>query len=460
LARRRFRTLTLLLTVSILLVVPGVAGAATLSLDNSFDDEIDYVGDPAESSNLVVTAFGSTNDDASDQDSATFTDLGGDLIQVDVDDQDRCTGDGTSTVVCEGEDLFSIELYLGDETDVSESRGNFQIDPDGEEGNDILTGSDRTLTGGDRETVDGGDGDDLIALRGGDDNGEGGSGTDTIDGGAGNDVFEDAAGEGNDTYTGGDGLDEVGYSDVNGPPDAFAVDLAAGRGGRTNYTPESDVLTSVEDAFTGSGADTLSGTAGSNVVGTGDGNDAINALGGADSVFAGDGDDTIEARDGANDRIDCGDGVDTVQADQFDELTDCENAPVTVVRAANADLAAPVCTVRKVKRTYSRRAFFRGFRPDVDCNEAATVDMQVVANVKRGSFVARVGDLVLASRRTTAGTNVRLKPGKRFTRQLAKGRRIRARLIVEARDQFGNRSVKTKAIKVKKAPRKRRRARG
>ena len=85
--------------------------------------------------------------------------------------------------------------------------------------------------------------------------------------------------------------------------------------------------------------------------------------------------------------------------------------------------------------------------------------MQLVATVKGGVFTARVGDIVLAEASTAAGTNVRLKPGRRFAGQLSKKRGIRARLVIEARDQFGNRSVVTKAIKVKRPPKKKRKRR-
>ena len=46
--------------------------------------------------------------------------------------------------------------------------------------------------------------------------------------------------------------------------------------------------------------------------------------GGADGIASGPGDDTIDAHDNRRDRVYCGGGTDTVYADAFDILRDCE----------------------------------------------------------------------------------------------------------------------------------------
>ena len=75
-------------------------------------------------------------------------------------------------------------------------------------------------------------------------------------------------------------------------------------------------------------------------------------------------------------------------------------------------------------------------------------------------MTARVGDLVLAEAAVAAGAPApRIKPAKRFTRRLRKNRAIRARLVVEATDEYGNRSVVTTNVKAKRAKKKRKRSR-
>jgi len=82
----------------------------------------------------------------------------------------------------------------------------------------------------------------------------------------------------------------------------------------------------------------------------------------------------------------------------------------------------------------------------------------VLVTVKRGRIItSKVGDLVLAQRTVTVGPEGRgakLKPSRKLTRRLP--RRFKARVKVEARDQFGNRSVKNKKVKVKPGKKKRR----
>ena len=283
-----------------------------------------------------------------------------------------------------------------------------------------------------------------------------------MDGGNGNDTLGDAGGEGNDSLGGGGGFDVVSYTGTSVPPaplETFGVNLLQGSGGRTNVAPETDSLLSIEDVdttglFAPSGDDAVVGSAGSNVIETGAGADAVTPGGGADSVFAGAGDDGIDAADGAGDRIACEGGTDSVQADQFDELSECESVATVMVAGASPDQAGPACTIARVRRAMNRRAFFRGFRPDVDCNEPAELHLEVLINV-RGRLLARAGDLVLAERRTAAGTNVRLKPARRFARRLPRRRAFRVRLRVEARDAAGNRSVKNRRIRVRKASKKR-----
>jgi len=80
-----------------------------------------------------------------------------------------------------------------------------------------------------------------------------------------------------------------------------------------------------DDCLEGEGGrDRLSGGSGDDRIDGGRGDDRINAKGGKDRVFGGRGDDRIDAKDGKRDRIDCGRGRDSVEADRVDKLRNCE----------------------------------------------------------------------------------------------------------------------------------------
>jgi Ca2+-binding RTX toxin-like protein len=432
--------------IALLLCPTPSFAAGTVSIDaNGF---VNFVAGGGDTNNLSVNAtIGGGNA------TIAFTDSG-----ATVDESEAACDLIGSTITCSGP-FVSWTAKLGDMNDTATASGNLEGGIQGEDGNDSLKGSESNEL---QELVNGGNGQDQVMGRGGADFVVGEGGIDFVDAGPGNDTIGDAGGEGNDSLGGGDGFDVVAYTGTSLPPsplETFSVNLVQGGGGRTNGTPETDALVAIEDVdtsglFAPSGDDTVVGSAGSNLIRTGAGNDAIRPGGGADYVVAGAGDDGIDAVDGSADRIACEQGTDTVRVDQFDELSECENVAVVPIAAANGDRTAPDCTVTGVKRALSRRSFFRGFTPKVKCNEAATLDIRIVVNVA-GGLLARVGDLVLGERTTTAGANVKVKPARRFARRLRRGRAFRVRLEVEARDQLGNRSVETKRIKVRKARKKR-----
>ena len=332
-------------------------------------------------------------------------------------------------------------------------------DPAGD-GNDVI------FTGNGNDFVSGEGGVDAISTGAGQDNANGDEGDgDRIDLGPGDDSTFLSAGTGDgvsDVVEGGDGFDSLSYqgaSNFNPPTevviDALTVDLTAGTASRTSATPtpESNTVAGFEDLNTGTSTDNVNGTAGSNAIETGFGNDVVNPQGGADAVFLGSQDDTANTVDGSSDRVFCGPGADTVTADQFDEVSaDCENVPPrTIARPAGADEVAPVCKTTRVKRNYNSKAFRRGIRARVACNETATVTLQILVGVKGGKIItSKVGDLVLAEKTVTIGPaakSTRLKPRKKLAVKLPK--RFKGRVKIDARDEFGNRSVKNKRIKVK-----------
>jgi Ca2+-binding RTX toxin-like protein len=84
----------------------------------------------------------------------------------------------------------------------------------------------------------------------------------------------------------------------------------------------------------GGGNDQVNGDDGNDTLDGSDGNDIIVGGKDADILKGGAGDDQIKAADGVADDIDCGDGNDTVQADEFDKVSACENVTRSNVAAA------------------------------------------------------------------------------------------------------------------------------
>ncbi len=245
---------------------------------------------------------------------------------------------------------------------------------DGGDGDDRLSG------GASSDGVQGGDGDDYMSGGNGDDELRGGDGDDGADGGTGNDTIH--GDDGNDTLDGGDGDDSIfggngddtivedGFGDdkiLNGGPgndlikggrgsdrlilgedgddrlygETGSERIRGGRGddfidgGRAGDRLEGDDGddTILGDAgndhlYGGRGHDRLDGGSGSDELFGHEGNDLLVGGNGADTFEAGPGDDVIRAADDSADRVDCGEGADTVyveaDAPTRDVLIGCE----------------------------------------------------------------------------------------------------------------------------------------
>jgi Ca2+-binding RTX toxin-like protein len=72
------------------------------------------------------------------------------------------------------------------------------------------------------------------------------------------------------------------------------------------------------------GNDYIDGGGGNDLIDGGDGNDHLIGGRGRDILRGGEGNDRIDAADGERDLIDCGGGVDTVDSDMYDVLSNCE----------------------------------------------------------------------------------------------------------------------------------------
>ncbi len=199
----------------------------------------------------------------------------------------------------------------------------------GGSGADTVTGdggSNALHGGGGRDLLAGGAGDDLIDGGAGGDSLSDGTGADTVLGGEGDDLLLAATDGEDDVFDGGGGVDTL---DLTGTRLGVSVDL----GGGTAIGVETgrDALRDIEAALAGSGADRLVGSTGSNTLRGGDGDDHLAGLQGDDVLEGGSGRDEIRdgsgrdvlrgdggddlivlVMDGDDDRVDGGEGVDTL----------------------------------------------------------------------------------------------------------------------------------------------------
>lgn len=156
---------------------------------------------------------------------------------------------------------------------ISGGIGNDQIY--GQAGGDALNGeagNDSLYGGADADVLSGGDNDDVL---------DGGAGNDTIFGGSGNDLVI----AGQDSADGGAGMDTLDGSAVTVN---WAVDLGTGV---TNQVGER--YTGFEVFLSGTGSDSLTGSAASETIYGGNGNDAISTGGGDDVLYGGEGFDIL-----------------------------------------------------------------------------------------------------------------------------------------------------------------------
>lgn len=218
--------------------------------------------------------------------------------------------DGAGTVLDSwgNTDTFTdIDQIVGSQSDDRlEATGSTGVRFRGEEGDDILIGTDED------DILEGGDGNDEITD---------GFGTDQVFGGDGDDIFHNQGGP-NDLFDGGEGSDTL-VTDVTGfGLDQIFVDLdevAGSQRGGLQPLSSADTLVSVENfTFIGAWDAFVTGSDAANIITTDSGSDDITTGLGRDTVNAGAGDDMIDASagdfatEGFGDRIRPGLGSDTV----------------------------------------------------------------------------------------------------------------------------------------------------
>ncbi len=159
--------------------------------------------------------------------------------------------------------------------------------------------------------LEGGEGDDTINVGGA-------INRDTIDGGSGNDLI--VGPKGPDRINGGPGTDTVLYQ--NPPGDSFTVTLDDIE--NDGLSSAEDVHSDIENLTGGQERDHFVGSAAANVLQGHQGNDEIDGGPGQDTLEGGEDEDRILARDGEPDSVDCGFGQDTAMVDVADTVSGCE----------------------------------------------------------------------------------------------------------------------------------------
>lgn len=183
---------------------------------------------------------------------------------------------------------------------------------------EVMTNFENLKGTGQADGVLGSSGANGIQGLGGNDTLKGVGGADTLEGGDGNDTID--PGDDQDSSDGGAGVDEINMSSETA---AIFLDLNAGTANITGLFVES--ATNFENAVTGGGNDTVSGTSSANSVSSGDGNDSVNGLDGNDSIFTGFGDDRANAGVG-DDFVRTGPGKDTLFGGDNNDTLGASNA--------------------------------------------------------------------------------------------------------------------------------------
>ncbi|SMF35594.1 Ca2+-binding protein, RTX toxin-related [Xaviernesmea oryzae] len=207
------------------------------------------------------------------------------------------------------------DMLFGDEGDDQLLAGRGDDWLDGGSGDDRLfgdDGSDQIFGGKGEDLLDGGEGRDSLTGGGGNDVVVAGASDDRIVAGKGGEegrTAAAAASDGDDIYSGGEGLDVL---DVSTAQQSVAVDLAAGTA--TGKEIGNDRLESIEAVVGGAGGDLLIGDVGANHLDGQAGNDAI-AGGDGDDRLSGDSGDDMVAGDAGDDTIVAGRSGEEAQAE-------------------------------------------------------------------------------------------------------------------------------------------------
>lgn len=248
----------------------------------------------------------------------------------------------------DGDDTFVVVDHDGHDTIYGGTTGETDgdtLDASGMSADttlDLTTPGSGTLTDA-ADTVVSFDDIEQFFLGAGDDTVLGGEGDDSVDLGAGDDVFRLFGGFGNDTITGGTGEETAGDTlDAGALTDDLTVTLTSPGAGTLTDGTDTATFDQFERVVTGSGDDTITGSAGADTVYSGAGADRIDAGAGNDVIDLGAADgavDTVVLQDGSgNDIVSAFEGPVAQGDGTFDsrdlldvtELTDAKGKPVNV----------------------------------------------------------------------------------------------------------------------------------
>ncbi|MGO4353512.1 cadherin-like domain-containing protein [Rhizobium sp. RAF36] len=297
--------------------------------------------------------------------------LGGSDLIYGREGDDIISGDGGDDVILGGDGADTLYGGAGNDT-LFGGAGNdvlFGGDGDdrlfGEAGNDTLIaghGNDALSGGTGADRLFGEDGDDSLLGEAGDDYLDGGDGDDAMTGGSGNDVViagkgndtiraglagEEArmaaatAHDGNDSYSGGEGIDTY---DMSSARKAVAADLSLGTASGEEIG--SDRLVDIENLTGGAGDDTLTGSDTANILAGADGDDTLCGKDGDDTISGGNGDDTFVVLARSGDRDDDDDGDDHYSGDDGFDTLDL----AALVQEVIADLEAQLAEGQEIGR--------------------------------------------------------------------------------------------------------------
>jgi hypothetical protein len=156
-----------------------------------------------------------------------------------------------------------------------------------EDGQDVVTGgagsdwifggdgADKLFAGEGNDQTFGGNGDDYIFAEDGQDVVTGGAGSDWIFGGAGDDRLLATVGDADDAYYGDEGIDTLDMSAISANATVDLGSTSFGNGSAVSDQTGNDVLSSIENVITGSGADKIYANDAVNMINAGAGNDTI-----------------------------------------------------------------------------------------------------------------------------------------------------------------------------------------
>ncbi|WP_050527083.1 Hint domain-containing protein [Pseudorhodobacter aquimaris] len=310
-----------------------------------FDDEID-----------ATSTKNGTTISAAGGDDTVLGGAGADLISGQAGNDSITSGAGSDTIyggdgsdwVSAGAGADSVEGGFGNDTIFA---GNDNDTIYGNEGDDYIeagSGNDSVLGGDGRDVLYGAAGDDTLWGEEGDDSLVGGDGADFLYGGIGKDTLSGGAGD--NVLYGGDGDDYVASSHTTSGNDTIygglgndilytgsGSDLVYGGDGNDTIYLAGDENT----AFGGDGDDriTTSDASGASSIDGGAGNDVISThdgLNNADTITGGEGNDSIVSHDG-NDSIDGGTGSDTILAGSGDDTVDGGDGNDEIIGGAGSD---------------------------------------------------------------------------------------------------------------------------